>query len=38
MSGGSGLYIQAVCDGMNDIPEVDPKFRKSLYAELEAAV
>ncbi len=35
ITGGSGLYLQAVCDGMNDIPEVDPVFRKELYEELD---
>jgi len=35
MTGGSGLYIQAVCDGMNDIPQVDPQFREDLYEELD---
>lgn len=35
MTGGSGLYIQAVCQGMNDIPDVDLKFRAELYEELE---
>ncbi len=35
MTGGSGLYIQAVCEGMNDIPAVDPHFRTELYDELE---
>ena len=35
MTGGSGLYIQAVCKGMNDIPEVDLSFRKELYEELD---
>lgn len=35
MTGGSGLYIQAVCHGMNDIPEVDPVFRQELYEELD---
>lgn len=35
MSGGSGLYIQAVCHGMNDIPAVNPSFRVELYKELE---
>ncbi len=33
--GGSGLYIQAVCQGMNDTPMVDPEFRRELYEELE---
>ena len=36
MTGGSGLYIQAVCDGMNDIPQVDMRFRKELYEELDS--
>ena len=34
MTGGSGLYIQAVCQGMNDIPDVDMSFREELYKEL----
>ncbi len=36
MTGGSGLYIQAVCEGMNDIPAIDLAFRKELYEELES--
>lgn len=35
MTGGSGLYIQAVCLGMNDIPDIDLRFRDELYDELE---
>lgn len=35
MTGGSGLYIQAVCAGMNDIPKVDARFREELYGELD---
>jgi tRNA dimethylallyltransferase len=35
MTGGSGLYIRAVCEGMNDIPHVDPQFREDLYEELD---
>ena len=34
MSGGSGMYIDAVCDGTDDIPDVDPAVREkyiSLY-------
>jgi tRNA dimethylallyltransferase len=27
MSGGSGMYIDAVCDGIDDIPDVDPVIR-----------
>ena len=34
MSGGSGMYIDAVCNGIDDIPDVDPAVRQkyiSLY-------
>jgi tRNA dimethylallyltransferase len=27
MSGGSGMYIDAVCEGIDDIPDVDPLIR-----------
>ncbi len=30
MVGGSGLYINAVCDGIDDLPTVDPEIRLSL--------
>jgi tRNA dimethylallyltransferase len=36
MSGGSGMYIDAVCDGIDDIPDVDLHIREkyiSLYNE-----
>lgn len=36
MVGGSGLYIDAVCDGTDDIPDVDPSVREKYlrkYAE-----
>jgi tRNA dimethylallyltransferase len=32
MSGGSGMYIDAVCEGIDDIPDVDPLIR-SKYIE-----
>lgn len=35
MTGGSGLYIQAVCQGMNEIPDVNLEFREELYQELK---
>ena len=28
--GGSGLYIKALCEGMDDLPEVDPRLREEL--------
>jgi len=37
MSGGSGMYIDAVCDGIDDIPDIDPEIREKLlikYNEL----
>jgi tRNA dimethylallyltransferase len=36
MSGGSGMYIDAVCNGIDDIPDVDPVIREkymSLYRD-----
>ncbi|GGF17022.1 tRNA dimethylallyltransferase 1 [Echinicola rosea] len=30
MTGGSGLYIDAICNGFDAIPEVDPEIRRSL--------
>jgi len=33
MAGGSGLYIQAVCQGIDDLPAVDPLVRQSLLTK-----
>lgn len=33
--GGSGLYIKALCEGMDDLPEVEPTLRERLAAELQ---
>lgn len=30
MTGGSGLYIEAICRGIDDLPDVDHKLRKDL--------
>ena len=30
LCGGSGLYIKAVCEGLHEIPDVDPEIRVSL--------
>lgn len=30
MVGGSGLYIDAVCHGIDDLPQIDPDLRKDL--------
>jgi tRNA dimethylallyltransferase len=32
MSGGSGMYIDAVCNGIDDIPDVDPSVREKYIA------
>ena len=34
IAGGSGLYIQAICTGIDDIPTVDPLIRKTLQDRL----
>jgi len=36
LSGGSGLYIKALCDGLDHIPDVDPHIQKELYQQWEA--
>lgn len=35
MVGGSGLYVNAVTEGLDYFPEVDPKIRKSLNQDLK---
>ena len=35
MTGGSGLYIDAVCYGFDDIPDIDPAIRKELNSNFE---
>jgi tRNA dimethylallyltransferase len=32
MTGGSGMYIDAVCNGIDDIPDVDPAAREKYIA------
>jgi tRNA dimethylallyltransferase len=32
MSGGSGMYIDAVCNGIDEIPDVDPSVREKYIA------
>ncbi len=34
MAGGSGLYIDAVCRGLDDFPRTDPELRERLSARL----
>ena len=33
MTGGSGMYINAVCDGIDDLPTIDPELRKNLIKQ-----
>lgn len=35
MVGGSGMYIDAVCNGMDDIPDTEPELRSELINRLE---
>lgn len=36
MAGGSGLYVDAVCKGMDDFPKSDPELRELLDNRLKA--
>jgi tRNA dimethylallyltransferase len=35
LTGGSGLYIQAICQGLDDLPDSDPQIRKDLRETYE---
>jgi tRNA dimethylallyltransferase len=35
MTGGSMLYIDAVCKGIDDLPDIDPEIRKELITQYE---
>lgn len=37
LTGGSGLYIDAVCRGIDDIPDIDPAIRKKYNDKYRAA-
>ncbi len=34
LTGGSGLYVQAITDGLDELPSVPPEVRAQLHAEL----
>lgn len=34
--GGSGLYVQALCEGMDDLPQADEPLRKELMRRLKS--
>lgn len=36
MAGGSGFYIDAVCNGLDDFPQADPQLRAELMERLKA--
>ncbi|MDA3881930.1 MAG: tRNA (adenosine(37)-N6)-dimethylallyltransferase MiaA [Bacteroidales bacterium] len=33
LCGGSGMYIDAVCNGIDDIPDIDPELRTSVITQ-----
>jgi tRNA dimethylallyltransferase len=35
LCGGSGLYVKAVCDGFDDIPDISPEIREELTRNYE---
>lgn len=35
MTGGSGMYIDAVCDGIDDIPDIEPSVREKIKRKYE---
>lgn len=35
MTGGSGLYVNAVCEGIDDLPTIDPGIRQNLIEKHE---
>lgn len=37
MTGGSGLYVKAVCEGLDEMPDVDPEIRMNLNSLYETA-
>ncbi len=36
LCGGSGLYIKSVCEGFDNIPEIDPEIRQNLNEQFES--
>ncbi|MCQ2607384.1 MAG: tRNA (adenosine(37)-N6)-dimethylallyltransferase MiaA [Bacteroidales bacterium] len=35
LAGGSGLYVDAVCNGIDEIPDIDPDLRERINSQLE---
>ncbi len=36
LAGGSGLYVDAVCNGIDEIPDIDPSLREKVNQQFEA--
>jgi tRNA dimethylallyltransferase len=36
MTGGSGLYINAICNGVDEMPDFDPEIRENLNKQYES--
>ena len=36
MTGGSMFYINAVCEGLDDLPDGDPELRKTLWERVDS--
>ena len=36
VAGGSGLYVDAIANGLDDFPDVNPKIRRDLIKELQS--
>ena len=36
LAGGSGLYVDAVCSGIDEIPDIEPSLRKKVNQQFEA--
>lgn len=36
VAGGTGLYIKAFCEGMDDIPAINPEIRSNIIAQYES--
>ncbi len=35
LTGGSGLYVDAVCNGIDEIPDIDPDLRERINSQFE---
>jgi len=35
MTGGSGLYVDIICEGLDEMPEIDPRIRENIILEYQ---